>query len=200
MPDLVKLLEQWAVVMAAPLPFAIAVVIAGGLIWLAVGWSYSGVLASKNAQIELQDRQLADFRQKLNGATPDQARAKIEALEHSLRTTIGARWEPLSKSQISNLAARLREMPKSQAQIMYENALGKEMAESIFSAFKDAGWDQATILTGSGFGDGIITGWGSRAVALKSALDNTGTFRVSVRDPDNNNPSLVIIGVGINSY
>jgi hypothetical protein len=47
MPDLVKLLEQCAVVTATPIPFAIAVVIAGGLTWLAVGWSYSGVLASK---------------------------------------------------------------------------------------------------------------------------------------------------------
>jgi len=78
MPDLVKLLEQRAVVTSASIPFAIAVVV----IWFVVGWSYSALLSSKRpAQIELQDRQLADYKQKLDGATPEQARAKIEALD-----------------------------------------------------------------------------------------------------------------------
>ena len=45
-------------VTAAPIPFAIAIVVAA-VICLVIGWSYHGVL-SKNAQIELQDRQLPD--------------------------------------------------------------------------------------------------------------------------------------------
>lgn len=49
-------------------------------VWVVVNFSYSGVLASKNAQIELQDRQIADYKQKSGGATPDQAKAKIDAL------------------------------------------------------------------------------------------------------------------------
>jgi putative effector of murein hydrolase LrgA (UPF0299 family) len=57
----VKLLEQWAVVTAAPIPFAIAIVAAAAVICLVVGWSYRGIL-SKNAQIELQDRRLSDYR------------------------------------------------------------------------------------------------------------------------------------------
>src|SRR5580704_17923206 len=68
----VRLLEQWASVRAAPLPFGIAVVFAAAAIWVAIGWSYSGVLASKNAQIELQDRQLADLREALAGRGPSQ--------------------------------------------------------------------------------------------------------------------------------
>jgi hypothetical protein len=63
----VKLLEQWAVVTAAPIPFAIAIVAAAAVICLVVGWSYRGVL-SKNAQIELQDRRLSDYRDKLKGS------------------------------------------------------------------------------------------------------------------------------------
>jgi hypothetical protein len=47
------------VVTAAPIPFAIAIVAAAAVICLVIGWSYHGVL-SKNAQIELQDRQLPD--------------------------------------------------------------------------------------------------------------------------------------------
>jgi hypothetical protein len=108
MPDLIKLLEQWAVVTAAPIPFAVAVVIAAGLIWLAVGWSYSAVLSSKNAQIELQDRQLSDYKQKLDGATPDQAKARIDALEASLEARLAA-VEPrrLTATQRAAMIARL---------------------------------------------------------------------------------------------
>jgi hypothetical protein len=166
MPDLVKLLEQWAVVTAAPIPFAIAVVIAGGLIWLAVGWSYSGVLGSKNAQIELQDRQLADYRDKLKGATPEQAKDKIDSLEGTLRKMIGQNWEPLNKTQVASFAAKLKEIKKSRAQIMYENPRGKELAQSIFDAFKQADWNEAWLSPGGGLGDGIVVGWSSRAVAV----------------------------------
>jgi hypothetical protein len=42
--------------------FFVIVVLIAGAIWIVVNWSYSGVLASKNGQIELQDRQLADYR------------------------------------------------------------------------------------------------------------------------------------------
>ena len=69
----VKLLEQWAVVTAAPIPFAAAAVIC-----LVVGWSYRGVL-SKNAQIELQDRRLSDYRDKLKGSVVSDRTEKFGA-------------------------------------------------------------------------------------------------------------------------
>jgi hypothetical protein len=64
MPDwIIRLLEQWKVVKGAPVPFAIAVLIAAVIVWGAMNWSYSTLLTDKNAQIELQDRQLADLRE-----------------------------------------------------------------------------------------------------------------------------------------
>ncbi|ABE62506.1 hypothetical protein Nham_1689 [Nitrobacter hamburgensis X14] len=199
MPDLIKLLEQWGAVTTAPIPFAIAVAIASGLIWLAIGWSYSSVLAGKNAQIELQDRQLSDYREKLKGATPEEAKAKIDSLERTLRMTVGQSWIPLSKSQIDDLASKLKQIQKSRAQIMYENALGRELAQSIFDAFKQAGWDQAWLSTGSGLGDGLVTGWSSRAVAVKEALESTAKLPVRPIDTEKEIPDLLIVGVGINS-
>ena len=64
-----------------------------GAVWVAFSWAYGGVLASKNGQIELQDRQLADYPDKLTGATPEEAKAKIDAREDKVRNTIGDRWE-----------------------------------------------------------------------------------------------------------
>jgi len=56
--------------------------------WVILSFWYSGRLASKEAEIRLQDRQLADYREKLHVASPAEAKA-IEALEQWLR-----RFEP----------------------------------------------------------------------------------------------------------
>jgi hypothetical protein len=56
------LLEQWRVIANAPIPFIMAVAVSALFIWWAVSWWYGARLEHKNAQIELQDRQLADYK------------------------------------------------------------------------------------------------------------------------------------------
>jgi hypothetical protein len=188
----------WPMIRANLPTFFVILVLTAGVIWAAFNWSYSAVLAGKNSQIELQDRQLADYKQKLDGATPDQAKAKIEALEHTIRITVGSKWTPLNKGEISILAAKLKNITKSRASIMYENALCKEMAQSIFDAFKEAGWNEATLGPGTGLGEGIVVGWSSRAVAVKTALESTAKLPVWAKDTEKEIQDLIIVGVGIN--
>ena len=181
--------------------FFVILVLMVGAVWAAFNWSYGGVLASKNGQIELQDRQLADYKQKLDGATPEQARAKIEALEHTINLTIGRRWEPLTKTEIATLAANLTAVQKIRVQIMYENALGKDLAQSFYDAFKQAGWDGATLGPGSGLGYGVTTGQGSiSAVALKDAIEKSSKLKVEAQRTDQTEwPGLIFLAVGINA-
>jgi hypothetical protein len=112
-----KILEQLAVVMTVPGPFVVAVLIVGGLIWLAVNWSYNSVIASKNGQIELLDRQVADYKSKLQGASPDEAKARIDALEARLKLIEPRRLagEPRRK-----FASILSAEPKSSIAIISE--------------------------------------------------------------------------------
>ena len=199
-PWMQDLFAGWPMIKANLPTFFVILVLMVGAVWIVVNWSYSGVLASKNGQIELQDRQLADYKQKLDGASPEQAKAKIEALEKTIRLTVGARWEPLNSSEISTLASKLKDIKKSRASIMYENALCKELAQSIFDAFKIAGWDEAILQPGSGLGEGIVVGWSTRAVAIKTALESTAKLPVWAKDTDNGIQDLVIVGVGINVH
>jgi hypothetical protein len=201
MPDLVKLLEQWAVVTAAPIPFAIAVVVAAGLIWLAVGWSYSAVLSGKSAQIELQDRQLADYRDKLKGATPEEAKAKIDALEDKVRNTIGDRWEVLTKDESDKLVSLIAALPKRRIQVMYVNYLGKNLAKSFADAFEKAGWTDVVFSEGGGLGYGISTGRGNGlALTLKSAIESSTKRKVNSFGPtEDGERSGLFVAVGINS-
>jgi hypothetical protein len=69
------LTSGWPMIRANLPTFFVILVLIIGAVWWVLDWRYSGVLASKNGQIELQDRQLADYRQKLDGASPDQAKA-----------------------------------------------------------------------------------------------------------------------------
>jgi hypothetical protein len=194
------LFAGWPMIRANLPTFFVILVIIIGAVWWLMDWRYGAIVASKNGQLELQDRQLADYKQKLDGASPDQARAKIEALEHTIRVTVGSKWETLSKTQISALAQKLKDIDKSRATVMYENALGKPLAQSIFDAFQEAGWTEANLTPGSGLGEGIVVGWSSRAVAIGKILESTAKLkRVWAKDTEKEIHDLVIVGVGINS-
>lgn len=73
--------QQLGVVASAPVPFVVALVVAFGLIWRIVQREFATKLSNAQSTIELLNVQLADYKQKLSGASPDEAKARIEALE-----------------------------------------------------------------------------------------------------------------------
>jgi hypothetical protein len=69
-PDwLIKILEQWSVIAAAPIPFAVVVIILGAAIWTILSWSYQGVISRRDAEIKLLERQIDDIKNR-NVAAP----------------------------------------------------------------------------------------------------------------------------------
>lgn len=199
MPEwLQELISGWPMIKANIPIFIVILALMIGVIWGVMNWTYGAIIASKSSQIELLQQRVTDYEKKLNGASPDQARQKIESLERTVRATIGSQWTPLNTDQIAALSTKLRTIKKSRAQIMYENALGKELAQNIFAAFKAAGWDEATFGTGSGLGEGIVVGWSSRAEEVKTALEVTANLPVWAKDTEKEISDLVIVGVGIN--
>jgi hypothetical protein len=195
MPDwIAKVLQEWPLVAAAPIPFAIAFVGIAAAILLAVGWSYRRVLGRR------ADRRLSD-----QGERPDRTSAaeeKSDALERMVALTIGSRWTPLNETEIAALSTRLTEIKKTRVQIMYENALGKELAQSFYEAFKLAEWGGAALGIGSGLGHGVTIGQGSgtATIALKSAIEATSQLKVTIVRPDQPQwPGVVFLAVGVNS-
>jgi len=191
MPDwIAKLLQEWPLVAAAPIPFVIAFVSIAAVISLAVGWSYR-----KRA-----DRRLLDHGDRPGRATAEEE--NTDALERMVALTIGSRWTPLNEAEIAALSTRLTDIPKIRVQIMYENALGKELAESFYEAFKLAEWGGAALGIGSGLGYGVTIGQGSgtATIALKSAIEATSQLKVAIVRPDQPQwPGVVFLAVGVNS-
>ena len=191
----------WPMIRANLPTFFVILVLMVGAVWVAFSWAYSGVLASKNGQIELQDRQLADYRDKLKGATPEEAKAKIDALEDKVRNTIGDRWEVLTKDESDKLVSLIAALPKRRIQVMYVNYLGKNLAKSFADAFEKAGWTDVVFSEGGGLGYGISTGRGNGlALTLKSAIESSTKRKVNSFGPtEDGERSGLFVAVGINS-
>ena len=89
MPDwLTFLLKEWAVVAPGPVTFVAVVILLGMAIWFAAKFTYSErltrkdeLIATKDIQIALQERQIAEYKDKLQGASPNEARAMIDGLQ-----------------------------------------------------------------------------------------------------------------------
>jgi hypothetical protein len=189
----------WPMIRANLPTFFVILVLIIGTVWWVMDWRYGGVLASKSGQIELQDRQLADYRDKLKGATPEEAKAKIDALEDKVRNTIGDRWEVLTKEEFTKLVEFVAPLAKRRIQVMYVNYLGKDLARSFADAFEKAGWPEVIFSEGGGLGEGISTGRGDgMALTLKAAIESATKFKVTSFGPTEvDTPGIVFVAVGI---
>jgi hypothetical protein len=178
--------------------------------------AFSSLISLRTAAISQAqaNQNIADARSRGEQAQADAAKANARAaeanqkaeeeklarvkIEERLTMVMGVRWDPLVPSEISALADKLRAMPKSKAQIMYEGEYGKELAQSFLQAFQDAGWKLAFLSTGGGFQHQILAGWGSRGIAIKAAIESTTKLSVEAANPEAAaNDELVILGVGI---
>ena len=81
-----ELRREAKAVASAPLLFAGIVLAALVAIWGALYWSYRATLSSKERHIAALEHRVAEYRESVSGATPDDARRRIEALEIELKT------------------------------------------------------------------------------------------------------------------
>ncbi len=105
MPDLfAKLAQEWPVITGAPIIACSALVAITLFVWAIVQWSFKARMDSRDAEIALIQRQRDDYKDKLNGASPDEAKARMDALEARLLLVEPRR---LMAEQRSALTSRL---------------------------------------------------------------------------------------------
>lgn len=99
---------------AAPAIFVLVVAALAVGVWVLLSWSYRSQLSNKDAQleskrseIELLERQLSDFKQKLHGASPDEAKARIDELERQVKELMPRKLSPEQKQMIEQQLRRL---------------------------------------------------------------------------------------------
>jgi len=94
--------KEWSVISRAPLIFLMAAAVVCGLAYIATSWLYKGRISHLDERIRLRDDQLDDYKTKLEGASPDEARARLDALEAQVA---GLLPRHLSETQKAKLRA-----------------------------------------------------------------------------------------------
>jgi hypothetical protein len=78
--------QEIATIAAAPVTFVIVLLVVIAVAWGGLHWTYRTVLANKDERIALLERRIGEYRDKLSGATADEAKRRIDALETEVET------------------------------------------------------------------------------------------------------------------
>lgn len=114
-------------------------------------------IADLESRLTLRNDEIEDYRRKLNGDSPDEAKARLDAMEAQLRefgpklAALGPRF--LTAEQQNTLTGVLSSRP-AKVQISQDAAThdSKPFGRHFIAAFREAGWEVATAtIVGVGF-------------------------------------------------
>jgi hypothetical protein len=82
--------QEWSLIAAAPISFALVLVLVVVAVWLILHRLYRRMLSTKDSKIEMLQARLADYRNVLEGASPREAAYKIIQLKGEIEAIKGA--------------------------------------------------------------------------------------------------------------
>jgi hypothetical protein len=192
MDQIIKyVLSEIRVISEAPVAFSACLLVLAGVIWWAVNWRYSGVIDSKDGIIAL-------YKERLNGATPDQARAKIEGLEAQISALRSREWAPLTASTSAAFKAALKDMPPTEVEVFTQDRDGINLVRSLIAALNELGWQAKRNASINPLPDGL-TVWpmSESARQVRNALASATGAPVNLVEHDYyKNVNHIAIGVG----
>lgn len=78
--------KEWSAISQAPVSFIIALLLLVTLMWAIARHLTSVQLANRDSMINLKNAIIEDYKRKLDGASPDEAQRRIQALESKLES------------------------------------------------------------------------------------------------------------------
>jgi len=117
----------------APLIFGAAVFFLGAIIWAVLRWRYSTMIAQRNRIIAL-------YKARLDGATPDQAKAKMDSLEGQVRSLKNREWPKLAPAAVTDFEKVLAPQGPHVVSVLLQDRDSVFLARDLVDAFKRIGW------------------------------------------------------------
>lgn len=150
--------REWRVIAQAPWTFAIALAALSALAYFAARWRFSARIEHLDERVKLRDDQIADYKRKLDGATPDEARARLDALE---KLVGHLKPRELTASQRATLVAHLsRVTGKASLEYTYGDRPSQDYCNLLAAVFREAGWNVSDR-------HAVMTAWGTPNVGLR---------------------------------
>jgi hypothetical protein len=151
MPDLDSIKNQivaeWRVIRDAPLTILAAFVFISLGAWRVVSWADGTTISGKDATIESLKTQIDSYKDKLGGASPDEAKARIDLLEKRL---VSIEPRHLSEQQISDFTQVINSMPVGR----YNLSIQSDMSCSDCTNFVAQSLPQRPLVNSTPYGDG----------------------------------------------
>ena len=117
----------------APLVFGAAVLFLGAIVWAALRWRYSAIIDHRNHIIAL-------YKARLNGATPDQAKAKMDSLEGQVASLKNREWPKLTPAAVTDFETILASLGTHAVSVVPQDRDSVFLARDLVDAFKRIGW------------------------------------------------------------
>jgi hypothetical protein len=178
MDEIIKyVLDEMRVLGNAPVVFAGTVLIIAGAIWWALSWRYSGIIKNR-------ERTIALYKNRLGGASPDEAKAKLDSLEGQIWTLKDRVWPKLPPTAVADLENSLKtiEAPQ-QIAILPQDIDSVFLARDLVDAFTRIGWPAKQDSSVNGIPDGLSV-WPDNELgrAVRDALDKATGGPVTIRE------------------
>jgi len=128
-----NVLGEVRLIAEAPLVFGAAVLFLAAIIWAALRWRYSGIIEHRNRIIAL-------YKARLNGATPDQAKAKIDSLEGQVLSLKNREWPKLTPAAVTDFESALALQESHVVSVLPQDRDSVFLARDLVDAFNRIGW------------------------------------------------------------
>ena len=184
-------LGELHLIAAAPLVFGAAVLFLGAIIWAALRWRYSRGIERRNHIIAL-------YKARLNGATPDQAKAKIDSLEGQVVSLKNREWPKLAPAAVTDFESVLASQGSHVVSILPTDRDSVFFARDLVDAFKRIGWEARREVSMNDIPDGLSV-WpkDDLARAICNALMMATGALVTVREDQHlKDQGTYVIGIG----
>ena len=184
-------LDEARLIAEVPLVFGAAVLFLGAIMWAALRWRYS-------ATIEHRNRIIALYKARLDGATPDQAKAKMDSLEGQVLSLKNREWPKLTPAAVTDFERVLASQGSHVVSVLPQDRDLVFLARDLVDAFKRIGWKAKRDTSMNDIPDGL-TVWPEDDVAraICNALTMATGALVALRDDQHlKDQGTYAIGVG----
>jgi hypothetical protein len=175
----------------APFVFGAAVLLLGAIIWAALRWRYSSI-------IDHRDRTIALYKARLDGATPDQAKAKMDSLEGQVVSLKNREWPKLAPAAVTDFENVLASQGSHVVSVLPQDRDSVFLARDLVDAFTRIGWEAKRDASLNEIPDGLSV-WPEDDVAraISNALTMATGVMVTLRkDQHLKDQGVYAIGIG----
>jgi hypothetical protein len=186
-----NVLGQARLITEAPLVFAAAILFLALLIWAALRWRYSRTIEHRNRIIAL-------YKARLDGASPDEAKAKMDSLEGQVFSLKNREWPKLTPAAVTDFENVLASQGSHAVSVLPQDKDSVYLARDLVDAFKRIGWNAKRETSINDIPDGL-TVWPEDDVAraISNALTMATGELVTLRNDQHlKDQGTYVVGIG----